>query len=62
MHMNYIKNIIQELESVDIAQLEINISHILRRGQVSSLIKRIRDMFDPYNITLVCTTGEINTD
>jgi hypothetical protein len=62
MHMNNIEGIIRELESVDIAQLEIDVSHALRGGQVSSLIEQIGDIFDPYNMTLVCTTGEINTD
>jgi hypothetical protein len=62
MHMNNIEGIIRELESVDIAQPEIDVSHALRRGQVSSLVERIRDIFDPYDMTMICTAGEINSD
>lgn len=62
MHMNNIEDIIRELESVDIAQPEIDVGHVLGRGQLSSLVERIRDIFDPCDMTMVCTTGEINTD
>jgi hypothetical protein len=62
VYVNNIEGIIREFESVDITQPEIDISHALRRSQLSSLAERIRDIFNPYDMTLVCTAGEINTD
>jgi hypothetical protein len=43
-------------------RLEAGIVVETTAGQVSSLVERIRDIFDPCDMTLVCTTGEINTD
>ena len=62
MYMNNIEGIIRELESVNITQPKIDVSHALRGGQLSSLVQRISDVFNPCDMTLVCTAGEVDTN
>jgi hypothetical protein len=62
MYMDNVEGIIREVESVNITQPKFDVRHALRGGQVSGLVQRIRDIFDPYDMSLVRTASEIDTN